>query len=316
MGDRYTVREQPHFDEKQMTHPVELNLPAATAATPGNRDDRWTPLVNLYRPRARGFLVLLAYLTVAWVIYLGWHNRITQPLTAESGLGYALGIVGGSMMLLLLLYPLRKHLRIMRHFGPVKYWFRAHMVFGVLGPVCILFHSGFQPGSLNSNVALFCMLVVASSGLIGRYFYTKIHHGLYGQKATLEQLNRHAVLLGDSLQSVIGHYPGAAERIALFEQQSGRHPRGFVGALLSLLSLGVRTWRLYLSLSLHVPRDLDPRRRRAILRHVGARLENIRKTAEFHFYERLFSIWHVLHFPLFVMLVISGIVHVIAVHAY
>jgi hypothetical protein len=182
--------------------------------------------------------------------------------------------------------------------------------------VCILFHSGFQLGSLNSNVALFCMLVVASSGLIGRYFYTKIHHGLYGQKATLEQLTRHAALLGESLQSVIGHYPGAAERIAAFEHQSRQHPSGFGGALLALMSLGVRTWILYLSLWSRVPRSLEARKRRAILRHVGARLENIRKIAEFHFYERLFSVWHVLHFPLFLMLVVSGIVHVIAVHAY
>ena len=67
---------------------------------------------------------------------------------------------------------------------------------------------------------------------------------------------------------------------------------------------------------LRAPRNLPASRRRRVLRHVGARLENIRKIAEFHFYERLFSIWHLLHFPLFLMLVVSGIVHVIAVHAY
>ena len=42
----------------------------------------------------------------------------------------------------------------------------------------------------------------------------------------------------------------------------------------------------------------------------------IRKVAELKLYERLFSLWHVLHLPLFVMLVVSGIVHVIAVHMY
>jgi len=299
-----------------MSYPAELNIESAPQAKSAPRVDRWTPLVNLYRPRAGGFLELLAYLLVAYIIYLVWDNRLTQPLTAESGLGYALGIVGGGMMLLLLLYPLRKHVRAMRHFGPVKYWFRTHMVLGVLGPVCILFHSGFKLGSLNSNVALFCMLVVASSGLIGRFFYTRIHHGLYGRKATLDELTRHASLLGESLQAVIGTYPGAAERIAAFEQQSRRHPAGFAGSLVTLLSLGVRTWSLYLSLWLRTPRNLPADKRRPVLRHVGARLENIRKIAEFQFYERLFSIWHVLHFPLFLMLVVSGIVHVIAVHAY
>jgi len=67
---------------------------------------------------------------------------------------------------------------------------------------------------------------------------------------------------------------------------------------------------------LRAPRSLGARERRPVLRHVGARLESIRKIAEFHFYERLFSLWHHLHFPLFLMLIVSGIVHVIAVHMY
>jgi hypothetical protein len=38
--------------------------------------------------------------------------------------------------------------------------------------------------------------------------------------------------------------------------------------------------------------------------------------AAFEAYERLFSLWHVLHLPLFFMLLIAGIVHVIAVNVY
>jgi hypothetical protein len=297
------------------SYPAELTIESAPTADAGH-DERWAPLINLYRPRIRGFLVLLAYMLVIYVIYLGWHNRLAQPLTAEAGLGYGLGIAGGTLMLLLLLYPLRKHLRAMQRLGPIKYWFRAHMLFGIVGPVCILFHSGFQLGSLNSNVALFCMLIVASSGLVGRYFYTKIHHGLYGRKATLDELVRHSALLGESLQAVVSQYPAAAGNIAAFEQQSRNHPAGFVASFVTLISLGIRTWLLYLSLWLHAPRSLPGRERRRVLRHIGARLESIRKIAQFHFYERLFSIWHVLHFPLFLMLVVSGIAHVIAVHMY
>jgi hypothetical protein len=297
-----------------MSYSAELNIESTPVAATRKPDG--LALINLYRPKARGFLVPLAYLIVLYVVYLGWNNRLTQPLTAESGVGYALGIIGGSMMLLLLLYPLRKHLRVMRHLGPIKLWFRVHMLFGVLGPVCILFHSSFKLGSLNSNIAMFCMLVVASSGLVGRYFYIKIHHGLYGRKATLDELIRHSALLQGSLQTVLSSYPAALERIEAFEQQARQHPAGFGASFFRLISLGTRTWALYLSLWLHVPRAISTHKRRSILRHLGARLESIRKIAEFHFYERLFSIWHVLHFPLFLMLIISGIVHVIAVHMY
>lgn len=297
-----------------MSSPAELITESTQTAE--TRRQRGRALISLYRPRARGFLMLVAYLLVLTVIYLGWSNRVAQPLTAESGMGYALGIIGGSMMLLLLLYPLRKHLRIMRNLGPVKIWFRTHMLFGVLGPVFVLFHSGFQLGSLNSNIALFCMLVVASSGLVGRYFYIKIHHGLYGRQATLDELIRHSALLQGSLQDMLSAYPAAAQQIETFEHQARQQPAGFGASLLKLISLGTHTWILYMSLWLHAPSDLSARDRRSTLRHVGARLESIRKIADFQFYQRLFSIWHLLHFPLFLMLIVSGTVHVIAVHMY
>jgi hypothetical protein len=37
---------------------------------------------------------------------------------------------------------------------------------------------------------------------------------------------------------------------------------------------------------------------------------------EFAAFERLFSLWHALHLPLFLMLLVAGVVHVVAVHVY
>jgi hypothetical protein len=42
----------------------------------------------------------------------------------------------------------------------------------------------------------------------------------------------------------------------------------------------------------------------------------LRKFAQFLMFERLFSIWHVVHYPLFVVLVVAVIVHIVAVHMY
>ena len=62
------------------------------------------------------------------------------------------------------------------------------MLLGIIGPVLILYHSNFSVSSLNSQVALFCTLLVAGSGLVGRYLYAQIHHGLYGEKSSLRSL--------------------------------------------------------------------------------------------------------------------------------
>jgi hypothetical protein len=54
----------------------------------------------------------------------------------------------------------------------------------------------------------------------------------------------------------------------------------------------------------------------AARRYADRRLEAGRRTAEYRAYARLFSFWHVLHIPIFFMLLISAIVHIIAVNVY
>lgn len=127
------------------------------------------------------------YSVICLLLLAGWAARDQRYLVAESGIGYWFGIIGGSMMLVLLIYPLRKRFRRWAVIGSVKSWFRIHMILGVAGPVIIIFHSGFKLGSFNSSVAFFCMLTVAISGLVGRKLYEGIHHGLYGSKVRFEE---------------------------------------------------------------------------------------------------------------------------------
>jgi len=65
-----------------------------------------------------------------------------------------------------------------------------------------------------------------------------------------------------------------------------------------------------------MPADRQERLHRTATLYIDMRLQTMRRALEFDAYERLFSLWHVLHLPLFFMLVIAGIVHVIAVHVY
>jgi hypothetical protein len=128
------------------------------------------------------------YLILATAVCVGWLLRRESLVNPEEGLGYWLGIVGGSMMLLLLFYPAGKRSSLLRRLGLVKHWFRIHMIFGLVGPALILYHCNFSVDALNSKIALYSMLAVTISGIIGRYFYTRIHRGLYGKRANIEEL--------------------------------------------------------------------------------------------------------------------------------
>jgi len=282
------------------------------------------------RAAARRSLVPLLF--AALVIALltgGWLLRDAEYTVADQGLGYALGISGGVMMLLLLLYPVRKQARFMRNWGALRYWFRMHMLFGVLGPVAILFHCNFHLGAINSNVALFSMLIVAGSGLIGRYVYTKIHFGLYGHRATLEDLQARSGSIEGDVQGALSQVPGVAQQLQTFHHIAVRPYTGVLAGLRTLMILGFaarRTRRRAVSALARWMKQQaktqgwESRIYRQRLAHQRQLVETyiycLRQVAEFSAYERLFALWHVLHIPLFFMLVLAGIVHVFAVHIY
>ncbi len=274
--------------------------------------------------RTRTLLPLLVLLTL-----LTWLIARSGYYTAGDDLGYYMGMVGGLMMLALLLYPLRKHLRFMRYLGAISHWFRLHMVFGVGGPVLIVLHSTYRIGSLNAGVAMGCMLLVAGSGVIGRFIYTRIHHGLYGRKASLEELQTQLGISTGELQSRFRFAPVVEQRLRTFGAIAQNPPRGFFANTWQFLSLGLRARRtralcmrdLRKILGKHAAeRDWDRAKLRGQLdaanNMIAGYLETTRSAAQFNTYERMFSLWHILHVPFVFMLAISGVVHVIAVHMY
>ena len=129
-------------------------------------------------------------ISVALVLFVAYRLRHLDLITAESGVGYWFGISGATLMALLLIYPLRKRVKALAIIGGVRFWFNTHMMFGILGPALIILHSNFHLGSTNSNVALVSMLIVAGSGLIGRFIYIRIHHGLSERKTTSPSYGR------------------------------------------------------------------------------------------------------------------------------
>jgi hypothetical protein len=232
-------------------------------------------------------------------------------------------------MVMLLLYPLRKHARWARSFGPVRYWFRSHMMLGILGPVCILFHCNYQLGSTNGNIALFSMLLVAGSGFVGRYFYTNIHYGLYGRKADLAQLGSDTAMARAELEPVFAIVPGMKSRLQSLEEKAISTQHGFLSCLVNMLVVSIKSlWCRYVSVlelqkffkSAPLREKLTREQRRYYYRktrhYLYLYLYTVRKVAGFSLFERLFSMWHILHMPLFIMLLITGIVHVYAVHMY
>jgi hypothetical protein len=282
-------------------------------------------------PRAderRGSVITLTHVWfafVATILVAGWFLPLDRYLSPREGVGYLLGIVGGSMMLLLLIYPLRKRVQSLRFIGDSRLWFQVHMALGLLGPLCILYHCLYRLGATNSNVALVCMLVVSGSGVIGRYLYARIHHGLYGRQATLAEFREEAERLRSEASGASKLLPELAQRLEQSERRIGADVPLLPKALTASVSYRLERMRLraYVRSRLQAAGQASPligeheaQLGAAARRYVDNRLSAARRVAEFEACAKLFGLWHVLHIPLFFMLLFAGIVHVIAVHVY
>jgi hypothetical protein len=290
------------------------------AAARAHADDGGDSVVGMSRSarlRAAAFVA-----AVMVTLRAGRHATALGYLTPEAGAGYALGVIGSAIMLLLLLYPLRKRWRALQRWGAVRNWFRIHMILGIIGPLCIALHCGMRPGAANSRIALVAMLLVVASGIVGRYLYAQIHHGLYGSRATLVELSLELATSRNRLVEDKLLTPALRQRLLHLGESVDSHPHGVLVSGLQVLGMSVRSRvlgsRLFVRLlaaGWHEERSPLGATRAARIR-VSEYLGSVRKLAGFAFYERVFALWHMLHVPLFVLLLISGIVHVVAVHRY
>ena len=264
---------------------------------------------------------------VALIIWVGWRYRENSPLNAEHGVGYALGIVAVLCMSVLLIYPLRKRLNSLRFIGSARQWFKIHMTLGVIAPIAALYHANFQVGSANSQIALYCALVVAGSGLIGRFLYRRIYADFSGQRGALKNLNR--LDAHRERHRMLGFLALVQQRLDYFDDLALAHQRSLWTCLVALVRLRGRARRERLALTRFSVQQLHKRAHHSSFinahqhrlissldRYLHAHMLQVQHLALKQIYERLFALWHVAHLPFFFLLLVSVIVHVFAVHMY
>jgi hypothetical protein len=275
--------------------------------------------------RLEGLASMFTGIWVTSLLIYGWTNRNSPAINPETGFGYALGIIGGSMMVLLLFYPLRKRIKFLRNTGSVGFWFRFHMLLGLLGPVAILFHSRFTWGALNSAVALNAMLIVAGSGLIGRFLYSRVHRGFSGRKLEVRSLlaEMHDVIEGMDQYGQLG----ARTKIHLQPYENAAVVAGssFWNSASAVISLGASTRMSQFRIRREAKAELSElgitgtqarQVKRGLLMGTGAFFAAVRRAGEYAFYDRMLRLWHILHLPLFFILIATAILHIVAVHMY
>ena len=243
--------------------------------------------------------------------------------------GYSLGLIGGLLLLSQMVYPLRKRIPLLARLGGMNSWFRYHMLIGIAAPVLILFHSTFKAGSTNGSIALYTMLLVASSGIVGRYFYVRVNHGLYGRQRTLGDVTATLQASLNDVQSVFAIRADLEPRLMAFHRYAFEADLPLWRRAWRFAILRYRGGRLFQQLRKDAKRALRRRRRddhvdkgELMLSYQLAKqqcrrfIDAVVDASQFRLWERMLSAWHLIHIPFLYLLLFSGLVHVAAVHMY
>ncbi|HZP33372.1 MAG TPA: hypothetical protein VFB23_08410 [Candidatus Acidoferrales bacterium] len=183
---------------------MSINLTLPTTATSLADPHR------MHRFRVRLLYVIAAVGTVTLLVYgftYYWSSPEQRALSARhaylkpSGvIGLRLGMLGFLLFLLIFLYPLRKRWAWLGRQGSSRRWLDFHVFLGLFAPVVITFHSSFKFSGI-AGVAYWIMVIVALSGVVGRYIYAQIPRSLNSAELSLQEAQEQSQRLAAQLKN-------------------------------------------------------------------------------------------------------------------
>ncbi len=210
--------------------------------------------------------------------------------------GLLCGVLGTVLMVVMLLYSVRKWAGQAPMLGAPEWWLRFHQVCGVMGPVFIVLHEGIQWPTGLVAVGFWCMILVSLSGIFGRYLFGHFPKAVAHRSQAMRHVRRQLHELRDRLVAETGETEdGDLVRAVQIARSVDERPDTLLG--LALLDLEVARRKEHVRVLLWRS-SLSPPVKRAATRALLRQLDLARSLAGWHVARRLFRYWHVFHEPL------------------
>jgi hypothetical protein len=264
----------------------------------------------------------VAFLSKAGQYYLLplWERPdapLHKALRPSGSIGHLIGIVGTAMVVIgVLLYSTRKRVRPMQGRGPMRTWLNVHIYLCLVGPTLVTFHTALKFGGFAAY-SYWSMMIVAGSGIIGRWIYQQFPREMKGRELSLQEVQQEQELAHQILQQRYAGAPGALKAVETFTAQS-------VARIKSARGLFVLVWLIaddlarpfrFAGLKRRLRRQagLPPLEVAAVLGLVRNQVTSARRLAFLGLFKRLFLYWHVTHLVFFVAMMVMLVMHVGAV---
>jgi len=271
-------------------------------------------------------LAVMYAVGLAFLLYAAWqgmdyylmpvierpHAELHAMLKPGGSWGHGLGILGTAMILLLFLYSARKRELLGLRAGSISRWLDIHIWFGIMGPLYITLHTAMKFNGIVS-ISYFSMLAVMLSGFVGRYIYIQIPRDHRGTAMTVDEINRTIAGLNQTLGELYGMNQTILEKMSKQAVLSKGARRGRLGDLLKLVASDLyrpirnRSLRRLIT---HSHPDMPEQAVREVFALAKQRSLLIRRRALLESVNAVFHLWHVVHKPFAIVMIVIMLVHV------
>ncbi len=186
-------------------------------------------------------LVLVWALVNSDYYLLPGNERPAHPkhawLRPGLGVGLWLGVGACTLIVLNLLYLLRRASWSKLNFGSLQLWMTSHVATGIFAFLCALLHSAMTPQDTPGGHAFWAMAVVCVTGAIGRYLYAYVPRAANGRELELAEVKAKMAQISEDWNQEERHYQNhvCEEVTALIETK--QWGASFFGRLLGLVGV-------------------------------------------------------------------------------
>jgi len=148
--------------------------------------------------RALAIALLLTLATLGFGLHFREYYTLATQLRPQSQwhdllrpaglLGLGAGIAAAVLILMNLLYLLRRSRLGEWIAGSLQHWLSIHVVTGVLALLLLVVHSGMEIRNTPGGHAFLAVAVLVTSGAVGRYFYAFLPKAANGRELSLDQV--------------------------------------------------------------------------------------------------------------------------------
>ena len=269
-------------------------------------------------------LIQLAYGLNYYI--LSQADRAISPkhmfLKPSGIIGLRLGMIGFVLFLIVYLYPLRKVWPWLGRQGNARHWLDFHVLLGITAPILIAFHSSFKFSGL-AGVAFWIMVIVALSGVVGRYIYSQVPRRMNYAEVSLKETKEQSEKLAAQLNSLGVLSPRDVESLLRLPNLEQAQQMSMLTALwkMILFDMGFpfRVWRLRQKMlwshrkgwSLVGFRPTENAKLENAIAAAREQMVLAKKIVFLSKTQKLLNLWHMIHRPFSYSFALLASIHVI-----